>query len=181
MTDIDQMIDRTIGREGRYSNNPADPGGETMWGITKRVARANGYTAAMGLMPREVAVRIYREQYAVKPGFSAVAKIMPAIGAELFDTGVNMGPSVPATWLQRCLNALNNNASLYPDIRVDGDIGPATLAALQSYKARRGSEGEQVMLAALNALQGERYIELAEKRSANEAFLYGWLRTRVAA
>ena len=35
------------------------------------------------------------------------------------------------------------------------------------------------MLKALNALQGERYIDLAEKRQANESFVYGWLRTRV--
>jgi len=35
------------------------------------------------------------------------------------------------------------------------------------------------LLKGLNALQGERYIELAEKRQANESFVYGWLRTRV--
>ena len=29
--------------EGGYSSNPKDPGGETMYGITLRVARANGY------------------------------------------------------------------------------------------------------------------------------------------
>jgi hypothetical protein len=34
-------------------------------------------------------------------------------------------------------------------------------------------------LKALDALQGERYIRLAERRPANEAFLYGWLANRV--
>jgi lysozyme family protein len=30
VTTVDQKIDALIGREGRYSNNPADAGGETM-------------------------------------------------------------------------------------------------------------------------------------------------------
>jgi len=34
-------------------------------------------------------------------------------------------------------------------------------------------------LTALNCLQGARYVELARNRAANEAFLFGWLRTRV--
>jgi hypothetical protein len=32
---------------------------------------------------------------------------------------------------------------------------------------------------ALEALQGERYLRLAEKRPANESFLYGWLANRL--
>ena len=35
------------------------------------------------------------------------------------------------------------------------------------------------MIHALDALQGERYIRLAERRPANEAFLYGWLANRI--
>jgi hypothetical protein len=31
---IDSLIDGVIGREGGYSNNPNDSGGETMWGVT---------------------------------------------------------------------------------------------------------------------------------------------------
>jgi lysozyme family protein len=33
--------------EAGYCNDPADPGGETCFGITKRVARANGYMGEM--------------------------------------------------------------------------------------------------------------------------------------
>ncbi|MFX6884101.1 glycosyl hydrolase 108 family protein, partial [Acinetobacter baumannii] len=33
---FDQAFDRLIGNEGGYVNNPADPGGETQWGISKR-------------------------------------------------------------------------------------------------------------------------------------------------
>ena len=66
-----------------------------------------------------------------------------------------------------------------PDLKADGDIGPATRSALTAFLRARGGEGEVVLLKALNVLQGERYISLAEGRAANESFLYGWLRTRV--
>jgi hypothetical protein len=51
---------------------------------------------------------------------------------------------------------------------------------LKAYLARRGPGGEVVLLKALNVLQGERYIEIAEKRPAAEDFVYGWLANRVA-
>ena len=63
---------------------------------------------------------------------------------------------------------------------VDGDIGPATLRALDAFLRLRGKEGEIVLFRALNALQGTRYIELSQARQKDEAFVYGWLRTRVA-
>ena len=65
--------------------------------------------------------------------------------------------------------------------------------ALDAFLAKRGSSppvglgggdqqktsGETVLLRALEALQGERYLRLAERRPANEAFLYGWLANRI--
>jgi lysozyme family protein len=176
---IDSMIEGVIGREGRYSNHPSDTGGETMWGITKRVARANGYSGPMRQLPRETAKAIYYNQYVQKPGFAGVMAHSERIAEELVDTGVNMGPAHPALFLQQALNALNAQGKHYSDIVEDGDIGPATLNALKAYLKKRGKEGEDVMLKALNALQGARYIALARGRGKNEDFLYGWLRTRL--
>lgn len=34
-----------------------------------------------------------------------------------------------------------------------------------------------ILIRALNCSQGQRYLELAEKRQANESFVYGWIRT----
>jgi lysozyme family protein len=90
-----------------------------------------------------------------------------------------MGPGVAATFLQRALTALNRNGSDFPDLVPDGRIGTATLAALDSFLSLRGAGGEIVLLRALEALQGERYLRLAEKRPANESFLYGWLANRI--
>jgi lysozyme family protein len=177
---VDAIIDAVIGAEGGFTNNPNDPGGPTMWGITERVARANGYNGPMGAMPRQIAKDIYFAQYVQKPGFGAVMQLSSEIAAELVDTGVNMGPSTAGMLLQRALNALNSQARYYPDVKVDGDVGPATIAALKAYLGKRGSAGVPVMIKALNCLQGERYIRIAEGRPASEDFLYGWLANRIA-
>ena len=134
----------------------------------------------MALLPREEATEIYRRLYWLRPRFDEVARRSPQVAAELFDTGVNMGPAVAATFLQRALTALNRNAKDYPDLVPDGRVGAMTLFALDAFLAERGKgSGETVLLRALEALQGERYLRLAERRPANEAFLYGWLANRI--
>jgi lysozyme family protein len=177
--DIDSLIDALIDREGDYVDHPADRGGPTRFGITEAVARENGYAGAIRALPRDVAAQIYRRLYWTRPRFDAIAARAPAIAAELFDTGANMGPKVAAAFLQRALNALNRGARDYADIAVDGRIGPATLAALDGFLRHRRSAGESVLLKAIEALQGERYLRLSESRPANEEFLYGWLANRV--
>lgn len=176
----DGLIDALIDREGGYVNHPADRGGPTCFGITEAVARAHGYRGAMADLPLDEAAAIYRRLYWLRPRFDEVAKRVPRIAAELFDTGANMGPAVAATFLQRALTALNRNGRDYPDLVPDGRIGPRALAALDGFLEARGKRGgETVLLRALEALQGERYLRLAERRPANEAFLYGWLANRI--
>jgi lysozyme family protein len=178
--DIDGLIEGLLDREGGYVNHPADKGGATCFGITEAVARAHGYAGSMKQLPRPDAMQIYRRLYWLRPRFDEVAKRSPRIAAELFDTGANMGPSVAATFLQRALTALNRNGSDYPDLVPDGRIGDQTLAALDAFFSQRGqASGETVLVRALEALQGERYLRLAERRPANEAFLYGWLANRI--
>jgi lysozyme family protein len=177
---VDQLIDALIEREGGYANQPADKGGATCFGITEAVARAHGYRGSMRQLPRDEATAIYKRLYWLRPRFDEIAKRSPRLAGELFDTGANMGPAVAATFLQRALTALNRNAKDYPDLVPDGRIGEQTLAALDAFFAIRGQRsGETVLLRALEALQGERYLRLAERRPANEAFLYGWLANRI--
>jgi lysozyme family protein len=177
---IRTLIDELIDREGGYVDHPADRGGATRWGISAAVARANGYHGAMRDLPRSVAAAIYARVYWHGAGFDQIATRAPALAAELFDTGVNMGTATATGFLQRALNALNRGARDYPDVAVDQRIGAGTLAALDGFLAHRGSGGEAVLIKAIDALQGERYLALAERRPADEAFLYGWLAGRVA-
>jgi lysozyme family protein len=177
--DVAALIDEVIAREGGYSNHPADRGGPTNFGITQAVARANGYVGDMRQLPRGVAEAIYRRLYWERPGYAFVAEIAPDVAAELFDSAVNMGPATATAFLQRALNALNRNQKDYPDLKTDRLIGAKTLAALGAFMRLRGKTGEKVLLKAIEALQGERYVALAESRPANEAFLYGWLANRI--
>jgi lysozyme family protein len=180
MRDIAEMLEELLRKEGGFVDHADDRGGATNYGITVSVAREAGWRGSMRDLPRDLALTIYRRRYWTKPGFDQVAAVMPDVAAELFDTGVNMGPGVAAAFLQRSLNALNRRGADWPDLIVDRHIGPSTIDALRRFARLRGAAAQPVLLKALNALQGARYIELAESRQANESFVFGWLSSRVA-
>lgn len=179
---IPEIINETIGKEGKFSDHPADRGGPTMWGITEKVARENGYTGPMSQMPRSTAYEIYESVYLHAPGFSRVLALNEDIATELFDTGVNAGVGTASRMLQRALNILNeplDNLTLYPDLKVDGDIGTVTITSLELFLKYRKAAGEVVMMRLLNGFQVEHYARITEKRPANERFLFGWILNRV--
>lgn len=115
---FDQAFERLLGHEGGYTNNPADPGGETMWGVTKSVARAFGYTGAMRDLPVETAKDVYRKSY-----WAAVRadELPDSVRFDVFDAAVNHGASQSAKWLQRAVGA-----------NPDGVIGAQTVAAARA-------------------------------------------------
>ncbi|WP_394871991.1 putative peptidoglycan-binding domain-containing protein [Acinetobacter pittii] len=51
--------------------------------------------------------------------------------------------------------------------------------ALKTYLAKRGKEGEKVLVRVLNIMQGQRYIEICERNPKQEQFFYGWIANRV--
>ncbi|GAB2885935.1 glycosyl hydrolase 108 family protein [Paraburkholderia jirisanensis] len=116
MSSFDDAFTALIGNEGGYSNNPADPGGETMWGVTARVARSNGYTGAMKDLPLETAKQIAKKGY-WDP--YRCDQFDPRVGFQVFDAAYNGGH--PAQWLQQAAN-----------VEVDGDIGDETVAAVRA-------------------------------------------------
>ena len=172
----ERIINEIIRVEGGYVNDPSDSGGETNFGITVQVARANGYTGDMRDMPREVAFDICAAKYWDAVRADELVELSEIVADEVVDTAVNMGAGRAIKFLQRALNVLNTQGKLYPDLTVDGAIGPATINALRGYLSSRN---ELVLSRALNCLQGAFYIELAERREKDERFVYGWLRNRV--
>lgn len=112
----DDAFDRLIGNEGGYSFNAADPGGETMWGITARVARANGYTGDMRSLPRDKAKDIAKACYWNPCQCDALPDFARF---DLFDAAYNSGTGQAIKWLQRAAGAVD-----------DGAMGPGTIAAV---------------------------------------------------
>jgi lysozyme family protein len=175
---FDRAFAHTLAIEAGYSDNPADRGGKTNWGITERVARDNGYDGDMRALGVFDARRIYRAQYWDLNRLDDLDKIDEAVALELFDSGVNCGTGRAATWVQRALNVLNARATLYPDIKADGQIGPATVSAMARLYAARKDAGK-ALLRLLDSLQGAYYVEIAEGRVENEDFTYGWALARL--
>jgi lysozyme family protein len=168
----------TVGIEGGYSNDPADSGGETMYGITVTVARAYGYEGPMREMPIAVAQHIYRQGFWLPMGCADLVWRDELLAAELFDSAVNCGVPTVTKWLQRALNALNDGGRRWPEVSEDGRMGQVTLATL--FAAMKHPEGgAALLLKALNVLQGAHYFDLVRARVKDERFLRGWLLNRV--
>lgn len=154
MNNFNQAFVDLLGHEGAYSNNPNDPGGETMWGVTESLARASGYTGPMKDMEQGVAKRIYAQRY-WRPEFD---NLPYKVAFALFDGAVNSGMEQAVRWLQRALKVAD-----------DGKFGPLTLAA--AIKA----DPERVVL----AFSGER-LDFMTRLSTWPIFGKGWARRMAA-
>ena len=180
MKTVEEFINDVIATEGGYCNDPQDKGGETNFGITKSVAVAFGFTGVMIDMQKEQAYQIYLQRYWIQPKLDQVFIINGPIAQFLLDTGVNMGPGTSIKLLQRCLNVLNGNTTLYPDMTVDGVLGAISLSYLGIFLKSRKTDGEEVLLKMLNGLRVTRYIEIAEGNKDQEKFIFGWIKNRIA-
>jgi lysozyme family protein len=186
MNRIDAIIGRVIARESAlFTNNPNDSGRATKYGITQdSLSRFLGRPATVAevqALTEAQAREFYFWQMVHEPEFDAIVAIDEFVGAELIDTGTLCGPARAATFLQVCLNALNQQGKVYADIHEDGDAGPATRAALRAYIAQFKSDGVQVLIAAMNCELGHFLIDLSRRRPKDEEFVRGWLANRVLA
>ncbi len=113
---FDEAFTALMGNEGSYSCHPEDPGAETMWGVTARVARQAGYMGNMRDLPLDTAKQIARNQY-----WNAVrADELPStVRFDVFDASYNSGPKQAIKWLQRAVGSTE-----------DGLFGPGTMAAV---------------------------------------------------
>ena len=146
----------TLGYEGGYVNDPDDPGQETNFGISKRSypnedIRGLTLERAKELYHRDFFLRLHLDQ------------VRGDIAAEVFDTAVNMGPSVAISIAQRSCNYLGSR------LAVDGVVGPQTIHELRRHAAPD-------LLKLLNALQLGEYIRLVDENPAMQKYARGWLR-----
>ncbi|MGJ4928160.1 glycoside hydrolase family 108 protein [Bradyrhizobium sp. HKCCYLS2038] len=117
---FERSLRRVLGSEGQYSNHPDDPGGATMWGITKRDYDA--FRKRKGLPPRDVRLMTVAERDEIYRGKywngSRCDEVPDGIDYCLFDGSVNSGVAQSVKWMQRALG-----------VKDDGHIGDHTLLA----------------------------------------------------
>jgi lysozyme family protein len=100
-------LKKTLTYEGGWSDNPKDPGGATMHGITLttyRLFKANATKHDLLIIPPAMVEHIYRTNY-----WDNIVgdKLPPGVGAVTFDYAVNSG-------LGRALRALRAAQAAYP-------------------------------------------------------------------
>lgn len=169
--------------EGGYVNDPKDRGGETNYGVTKRVAIDAGWKGpSMRTFPKHCsegqpvcADSIYFKQYIEKPGFVPVVMVDPAVGEELVDSAVNMGPKWPSLWFQQSLNELAG-----AKVAVDGSVSVSDVSAYVFFQQQVGSKTACLaMLDRLDAKQWARYQGIVQANPSQAKFLKGWKNNRI--
>jgi lysozyme family protein len=120
---FDEALKAMLHHEGGFVNHPADPGGMTNLGVTKKVWEEwVGHQVdekAMRALTPEIVGPMYKAKYWDK----IRGDDLPAgVDYAVFDAAVNSGPGRAAKWLQSCVGA-----------EPDGGIGPKTLAAVAKF------------------------------------------------
>jgi lysozyme family protein len=110
MIEFNEAFDRLIGHEGGYVNNPADPGGETIYGISKR---SYPYLNIRNLT-RDQAKAIYLRDF-----WAPLGDAPGAVKFQAFDFAVNSGIQTAIRKLQAAIGVAD-----------DGHWGPMSAAKL---------------------------------------------------
>lgn len=179
----DFAIQHLMGVEGgdKYTNISSDKGGATRFGITEAKAKEHqskwatyNFSGDMSTLPATLAYYIYDTDYWSALNLDAISKIHPLLADRLLDIGCNRGVGTAGQYLQRLLNVFNLRGTLYPDLKVDGNVGPGTITALNAFVAKRGFPGKRTLILALLSLQNTSYITIAEANPTQEDFSLGW-------
>lgn len=190
MADFLQAFQITLEHEGGYVFDKDDAGGETYKGVARRYHPGwGGWIIIDEIKKRTRTTRTLNKQLRENQELQALIQafykqfywdrfqgdLIPVqeLAEELFDTGVNMGVHRAVRFFQEGLNLLNRNQQSYKDILEDGESGPKTLAALDSYLAKDPPEH---LLKIMNVLQGGHYINYMCKSPVQEKYARGWLK-----
>ena len=112
MMDVfDTALEFTLRWEGGYSEDPADPGGATKYGISARAYP----TVNIKALTVAAAGEIYRRDFW---SYCHGDQLPPRLALALFDTAINCGPAKAVRLLQQTLR-----------VPADGVIGPQTITA----------------------------------------------------
>ena len=193
MADFGPAYALTNAREGMVlSDVPTDRGGMTYGGIARN-RQPGGRWEGWALIDTLVARKPFRPTADELDQLASLhraffkryfwddlnASLVPdqAIAEKLYDVAVNCSRLRAVSWLQSALNVSNNRARLWPDIRVDGQLGPATAGVIR--QAAAIPERRWLVLQVTETQQEQHYFDLALRDASQEANLLGWYRHRI--
>lgn len=153
---FDKAMDTVLKNEGGYVFNPADKGGETKYGISKRAYP----DLDIKNLTKEYAVTLYKKNYWEKFPFYAIKDDDVAI--KMFDLAVNMGTKKAIQILQRALTKCGIK------LIDDGVAGTLTLDAINKIDAA-------TLLIAMKECAADYYRAIVANNPAQQVFLKGWL------
>jgi lysozyme family protein len=157
MADFKQAISIVLQNEGEYVNDPADPGGETNFGISRR----SYPNLDIAHLTRADAEAIYKRDFWTPLLLDQV--VDQQVATKVFDTAVLTGKHRAIKLLQRAIQTAGGGI-----VAVDGVIGPKTIAA-----ANKSSP--QILLQSYRQLLAMFYEGLVEATPSDQKFLRGWL------
>jgi lysozyme family protein len=143
--------------EGGLTNDVADKGGETKYGIAKKYYP----DVDIASLTKDQAVAIYGKDYWTPLRLDEVKSLR--IRWKVFDLGVNCGIGTSAKFLQRAVQV--------PD---DGIIGTVTLQRLNNWTLPACGENE--ILNKLVDQQVSHYCNIVRKDPDQLIFLLGWIK-----
>lgn len=178
MASIEKALPFVFKHEGRFSNDPVDPGGATNWGISLRFLKTVGDLDHDGwpdgdinqdgkvtaediqLLSINDATRIYSHFFWQPNSYSKITD--QTIATKIFDLAVNMGSKTANKCLQRAVRAVNGKV-----LNDDGIIGPKTLDAVNDCDPA-------ILLSALKSEAAFVYRQIIAKNSKMNKYKNGW-------
>ena len=170
MADFEPAVEIVLKDEGGFVNNPADPGGATNFGISRRFLSQNYMPDGSNdieHMTRDFAKDCYRKFF-WDPGQYAQFESQD-VANKVFNADVNMIKHQAARLLQLALGSLG-----YENLVPDGFVGSQTLALTNKASPDR-------LCSAFAAACRAHYKWLAQKRPDLAKFLPGWLKRHCCA
>lgn len=185
MADFNRALKSVLRHEGAYANDHRDPGGETYKGISRIYHPGwDGWRIIDALREKEDFPKTLSANRDLEASLASFYRALfwravdgdnladQRLAEELFDTAVNLGAGRAVGFLQRSLNVLNRNETLFRDIQEDGSFGENTRRALKAFLSQDSTE---TLLTCLNILQGMHYLDRLRERPDQERFARGWL------
>lgn len=182
---FDPAYARTNAHEGGISDHPDDRGGLTYRGISRAFHPAwPGWTFVDAVLHNdkdfedvENTLDVFHKAFFFTEFWQALhldrwPASLQSLANEMYDSAVNLGRYTAARWLQLAMNGLNRRGRRWPDIKVDGRVGPVTTRVL----LQACTQGyDHKLLKLLNAQQGVYYLTRTIEDESQEEFLSGWL------